>query len=106
MIRNARLFVGDYGMSFRLYLSDVILRDESDRPRSFARSAEMVEVPDGEEPPALASLGRDAAQRLLDDLIHAGLRPSVPFEGDSATRRHLEDMRAITFAKLDVEKPR
>lgn len=51
-------------------------------------------------PPATMALSRDAAQRLMDELWHVGLRPS---EGSgsagslAATERHLADMRAIVF---------
>lgn len=49
-----------------------------------------------------------SAQQLIDDLWQAGLRPS---EGTgsagqlAATQKHLEDMRSLTFSKLNVEKP-
>ena len=52
-----------------------------------------------------ATVTREAAQVLMDDLWHAGLRPS---EGSGsagslrATEKHLDDMRRIVAKKLDV----
>ena len=44
-------------------------------------------------PPPLFSLGRDEAQRLMDDLWHAGLRPTQAAAGDA----HIEDLRRLVF---------
>lgn len=54
-----------------------------------------------------ASLTIQAAQRLMDDLWYSGIRPSqVGTEGQlEATQRHLQDMRALAFDKLQVDKP-
>jgi hypothetical protein len=47
-------------------------------------------------------LSMDDAQALMDDLWHAGLRPT---EGSgsagalAATQRHLEDMRTLVFKR-------
>lgn len=52
-------------------------------------------------------LGEGAAQQLMDDLWQAGLRPT---EGTgsagalAATQKHLDDMRAITFNKLNIDR--
>lgn len=69
-----------------------------------------------EGPPPGVRLGSPAfflndthAQELMDQLWTCGLRPT---EGKgsagslAATERHLEDMRAIAFNKLGVEKPK
>ena len=56
-----------------------------------------------------ATLDRRTAQQLMDDLWHCGLRPSQARSGDTtleATRAHLQDMRALAFAKSKVEAPR
>ena len=48
------------------------------------------------------------AQRLMDELWTAGLRPTQGKQSEGVTAaqgRHLEDMRAIAFAKLEVAKP-
>lgn len=53
--------------------------------------------------------GRDFLQAALNCAWELGLRPpglEHTTETIAATARHLEDMRAITFAKLNVEKPR
>lgn len=56
-----------------------------------------------EGPPAPITLDDHAAQKLIDDLWDAGLRPS---EGSgsagclAATQKHLKDMRAIAFNRL------
>ena len=58
-------------------------------------------------PPSF-TIARDIAQTLMDDLWQCGLRPT---EGTGsagslrATERHLEDMRAIAFAKLNTPSP-
>lgn len=60
-----------------------------------------------EAAPALM-LRYDAAQSLFDELWQQGYRPA---RGDvspghiKATEKHLEDMRAIVFAKIEVAKP-
>lgn len=57
------------------------------------------------------SISDQAAQNLFDDLWRGGFRPSR--EADNrraegaleATKHHLEDVRAIAFDKLRIEKP-
>ncbi len=48
------------------------------------------------------------AQILIDDLWAVGLRPTQGKQSEgmfAAQGRHLEDMRAIAFDKIKVEKP-
>lgn len=48
------------------------------------------------------SLPPDAAQMLMDQLWHAGIRPTAGAGSAgqlTATERHLEDMRALVFKK-------
>lgn len=45
-----------------------------------------------------------AAQELMDSLWNAGQRPTSLRFGEGVNA-HLADMRAIVFAKLNVEKP-
>jgi hypothetical protein len=48
------------------------------------------------------------AQQLMDELWRVGFRPvhGAPNDGErGALTRHLEDMRAIAFAKAEVPKP-
>jgi hypothetical protein len=53
------------------------------------------------------TLNKDEAQTLIDDLWNAGIRPT---EGTGsagslrATEKHLDDMRKITFNKLNIEQ--
>lgn len=61
----------------------------------------------GPEQPSF-TLGREDAQRVMDDLWAAGLRPTQGQQSEGLTAgqaRHLEDMRAIAFAKLDIDAP-
>lgn len=56
----------------------------------------------GQKAEPFVVLGEDHAQKLMDELWQAGLRPS---EGSgsagslAATQRHLEDMRSLVFKK-------
>ncbi|HLP07915.1 MAG TPA: hypothetical protein VK178_07095 [Opitutaceae bacterium] len=60
------------------------------------------------EIPAAFDLSPEEAQQFMDELWRVGIRPT---EGAgsvgqmAATTRHLEDMRAVAFAKLGVVKP-
>lgn len=52
-------------------------------------------------------LSLDAAQRLIDDLYHLGLRPTNNKFGDETIRaqsEHIADLRAVTFALLTQAK--
>lgn len=57
---------------------------------------------DGQRSQPCMVMGRDSAQRLMDELWNVGLRPT---EGTgsagslAATERHLNDMRALVFIK-------
>lgn len=57
--------------------------------------------------PPCMSIPIEAAQALMDELWHVGLRPS---EGTgsagslAATERHLADMKAIAFHALNISK--
>jgi len=56
----------------------------------------------------LLSLATEEAQRLMDELWQAGLRPTQAKQSHGAfdaQGQHLADMRAIAFAKLKVERP-
>lgn len=63
----------------------------------------------GDEPNSpLLTISRDAAQNLIDELWFLGYRPEggqMSVGQAAATGKHLEDMRAIAFAKLEVAKP-
>lgn len=54
-------------------------------------------------------LAKQSAERLAESLDAAGIeteRRQKDREQTPAMRRHLEDMRAIAFAKLNVEAPK
>lgn len=60
--------------------------------------------------PMLSLSERDAPfalQSLMDELWEKGIRPSdIGTPGHlAATTKHLEDMRAIAFGKLEITKP-
>lgn len=68
----------------------------------------MEPVADGAMINPTARLGRREAQTLMDDLWQCGFRPSAARGGSEtlrATENHLQDMRAIAFAKSKVELP-
>lgn len=90
---------------FRFYLLD---HDENGQ-RLLAEQIHYTPIEPGS--PASAptfSLHGDAAQQLIDALWQAGLRPTQGRQSEGVTAaqaRHLEDMRALAFTKLNVEKP-
>jgi hypothetical protein len=53
-------------------------------------------------------LNKEVLQQLVDDLWTCGIRPNEA-KGSagqlSAVQSHLNDMRALTFSKLKVQKP-
>lgn len=58
------------------------------------------------EPSAVLSPGE--AQEIADALWSAGIRPTQGRNSEGVTaaqERHLADMRAIVFAKLNIEQP-
>ena len=60
------------------------------------------------DPRPTFQLAPEDAQALMDDLWHAGLRPTEGRQSEGVTEaqaNHLADMRQIAFAKLNVEKP-
>jgi hypothetical protein len=67
-----------------------------------------VETVEGIYRPPTFVLDNDAAQYLMDNLFAAGFRPSEA-TGSAGQRealeQHLEDMRTIAFAKLEIESP-
>lgn len=95
----------DFGRHITVRLA---LRDyDSDRPVKVARPVVFEEQDIDQvvvEP--MLKLRQEAAQRLMDELWRAGLRPS---EGSgsagslAATERHLADMKAIAFGLLKGE---
>jgi hypothetical protein len=74
----------------------------------FARPIEFETHPEGHQIAPCFSIDLTAAQSLMDDLWRAGLRPALGKQSEGVTAaqsRHLDDMRAITFAKLNIPPP-
>jgi hypothetical protein len=83
---------------------------EHDESRLFFNgiSVEPVSVARGTAPPRLTVFDKKTAQILIDQLWDAGLRPGSSQQAHgqfAAASRHLEDMRAIAFFKLNIERP-
>ena len=78
-------------------------RDIESRALYVARPLIFDKIEPGTRTQPAIRLEREDAQRLMDELWQAGLRPS---EGTgsagslAATERHLSDMRSIAFAAL------
>jgi hypothetical protein len=58
----------------------------------------------------LLSFDDEAAQKLLDDLWQAGIRPSEGALGRDlgelvSVREHLDDMRRLVFASVKIDEP-
>ena len=77
---------------------------------AIARPVQFETVDPTAVPPApTVSLQRDAAQQLMDELWRIGVRPT---EGSgsagamAAVERHLADVRAIAFHKLNLAAPK
>lgn len=86
----------------------VLLFENIDGKRCIGREVAFEPSAEGaHEPNPTFSLTMEQAQRLIDDLWHAGLRPVAGKQSEGVTAaqaRHLEDMRSIAFAKLNIEK--
>jgi hypothetical protein len=66
------------------------------------------ELTDGSFSEPFVRMNPAEAQELADSLWAAGIRPSQGKQSEGVTAaqaRHLEDMRQLAFAKLNVEKP-
>lgn len=80
------------------------------RDGSYVAEFRMSYYPEGTTvlPPGPAKLTPRAAQELVDCLAALGFSPTTMegLEGAlEAQERHLQDMRAITFHTLGIEKP-
>jgi hypothetical protein len=74
-------------------------------PRTAMVGATWEGFEEGELPPAKPLLVHDQeAQLLFDELWQLGLRPTSEPSGEGI-KAHLEDMRAIAFAKMEIDKP-
>jgi hypothetical protein len=80
----------------------------SGQPRRVAKPLEFVELPDGAPLDPTIRLAGMEAQELMDMLWDCGLRPTQSKSSIGQTEaiiRHLEDMRAVAFSKLEIPKP-
>ena len=76
--------------------------------RFIAKPLEYEFHEDGDYVRASLRLDQDTAQRLIDDLWNGGLRPTQGKQSEGVTAaqaNHLQDMRAIAFAKLRIDQP-
>lgn len=57
---------------------------------------------------SIDSMDEPSLRGLMDELWSCGIRPTDYTSNDkaSAMSRHLEDMRAITFSRLQIERPK
>lgn len=82
-------------------------RDEEGRAQVAGRIEWVERPPFGSASPTF-TLDDAAAQRLMDDLWDAGLRPTQGKQSEgmfAAQSAHLADMRAIAFDRLKVDRP-
>jgi len=93
----------DFRHSIGLYIYEI----DADGKKTVG-SLEMKPVEDPAlQHDSMTNISPSAAQVLMDDLWHAGIRPT---EGTGsagslkATENHLQDMRAIVFKKLGMAK--
>jgi hypothetical protein len=93
-------WIGIYGFSV----------DREHRHKHEARNLTMEPIADeGQAQEPFVRLDREAAQELMDDLWQCGVRPAGAAGSVGqldATRKHLADIRAIAFAKLEIEPPK
>lgn len=86
-------------------------RESGSRAIAVGQPVEFKTLTDADEqlkPLPTLTMGRIAAQNLMDELWHVGLRPT---EGTgsagslAATERHLADMRALVRKALNADLP-
>jgi len=86
---------------------DLMIKASRGQQRYVLARAEMVEVPPGEVPGVdPLSVSMHDAQRLMDDLWRAGLRPSDAIASTGqheAQRQHIDDLRAVLFNQLGID---
>lgn len=102
-VDNRLRFHAEYSLSSDAYRL-LIMRGRE----SVAAPIEFVPHERGTWAPEHLQLEQHEAQALIDTLWSAGLRPTQGRQSEGVTAaqdRHLQDMRAIAFAKLKVEPP-
>ncbi|MCP3885126.1 MAG: hypothetical protein GY700_06560 [Propionibacteriaceae bacterium] len=98
----ARARADGWGEYFEVYIGE-------ERERAFwaVKATELEQIPVGESPEPTVRITRQQAQRLLDNLWDAGLRPKdgTGSTGQlAATEKHLEDMRSLAFNSLKANE--
>ncbi len=73
--------------------------------RVFVAGLVTEEIKPGSRQGPSVTITREAAQVLMDDLWHCGIRPAEVLEAGGtleATKAHLEDMRRIAFGYIEL----
>lgn len=86
----------------------LLIHQVSGKPRTVAKPLEFVELPDHRTVEPTFRLQGSEAQELMDMLWNCGLRPTQAKSSAGqleAVERHLADLRAIAFHKLEIERP-
>lgn len=114
MLGRTRFFLQseNYGRRISMRIVHVDVRGTGDvvaeaMPLTF-RDARDANEQSAEWSAPVAAFHRDEAQDLMDQLWSIGFRPErgeMSVGQIAATEKHLTDMRAIVFAKLEVPKP-
>jgi hypothetical protein len=110
MNRNLRFFAErrQFGRTIALHLSNAGQQLDAYEKFTVAQPVSFVEVDDDQITQPMLEIHQETAQRLMDELWNVGFRPTQGKQSEgqvAATERHLDDMRAIAFAKLEVPKP-
>jgi hypothetical protein len=93
---------------FSEHIDFALFRHHSGEPLAVAGPPQFVEVENGAPVEPMFRLHHTEAQELMDLLWHIGLRPTQGRQSEgqvAAVERHLADMRAIAFSKLEVKQP-
>lgn len=88
--------------------TEIYIVENRDGKRFIATNVEFAELKEGEQHNPTLVVHSIASQRLANDLWSAGCRPEQSKQSQGAMEAksaHLEDMRALAFSKLNVEKP-
>ena len=91
---------------FQLWSNTVVLLGRAGD--HFVSRLELSPVGDGAAVEPFAKLDAAAAQELANSLWEAGIRPAQCRQAQGefeAQCRHLEDMRALAFSRLEIDRP-
>lgn len=86
---------------------DLYFSEEVDGKVHTFESVMVKEISQAEIPPSFLTLTTEEATMFMDELWHAGIRPSNG-EGSSgqlsATENHLKDLRKLLFKQLEIKE--